>query len=70
MELKQVVDTDFPNGMIDHEAIKQNKIVKERAEVFIAEESRKFKIYSYKAIELKINIIDVYNVVEKCLQVV
>lgn len=70
MELKPVVDSDLPTGNIDQEAIESNKVVKERAEAFIEEETKKHRIYSYKAIELKNNIVDVYYVVEKCLQIV
>lgn len=57
------------DGIIDHDAIRENKEMKEKAEALIAEESNKFKIYSYRAIVLRLEVIEQYNLVEKSLQV-
>ena len=46
------------DGIVDHEALKGNIAMKEQAQALINEESTKFKIYSYQAILLRLEIVE------------
>ena len=66
MDLKPIMSKEF---VLDYEAIRLNKEAKALAQTFISEESSNFKIYSYKAIELRHEIVDQSNIIENSLAI-
>ena len=67
MELKPIMSKEF---VIDHDAIEENVKNRKLAEKFIADESSLFRIYSYKAIELRHEIVDQSNITETALAII
>ena len=66
MDLMTVYTDD---GILDHDAVKANRDLRAQAQSMIAEESTKFKIYSYRAVELQHEIVDQVNIIDTCLTV-
>lgn len=55
--------------MLDHEAIKYNHDLRDKADTMINEVCNKFKIYTYRANELFHEVVNRVNILDTCLKV-